>query len=256
MARLTSEGARLAMQDGPLPAGSAIASASAAAPCVLSMAGPPPFAVGAIVVVAGSGWASLDGRAFRVDVIDGALVMLGDSDASGELAAVAGGATAAPVGLIDFCTASLDVARPASADFDTTTIYDEARTIRTGLAAINTWSAEGFWDITDLAQQRVHQLLRSRAIVVFTARYQDDSGLVFTANLNNFETRSGIDLPVSITTGGTISGPLGVFLPEPVFGFIVAGSPAVPSSPDWIIGGSPSAPSLSTIVAGQVGQFA
>jgi hypothetical protein len=257
MARVSSQGTRLWMQGTALPSGRAIASATKAAPCVVSLASPPPatFKAGAIVQIAGTGWHSLDGRAFRIDMIDGVLVMLGDSDTSHEPSTALPG-TLTLVDLIEFCTASLDVAAPASDDLDTTTIYDEARTVRTGLPAINTWAADGFWDATDQAQQRAQQLYRSREMVVFTARFNDDSGLIFHANLNTLETRAGVDEAVTIATGGSISGASALLLVVPDFDWIIAGIPAAPSAPDWIIGGTPAAPSPNRIIGGQVGQIA
>jgi hypothetical protein len=251
MKLLSTPGTRLMVQAGPTGAVASIAGLTRSAPCVATLAGAPTFAAGDIVEVDGTGWRALDGLTFRADAIDGPLVTLGDSDTTGETAAFAAGSLAA-VAFIDFCTSTLDINAPAAADFDTTTIYDDARTLRTGMPAIRTWSAEGFWDADEQAQLRVHELLRGRAIVTFAARFPDDSGLLFRANVNSFDTRTATDQAVTISTGGSISGNATLLSMAPDSNWVIAGAPASPSAPDWIIAGAPATPSAPAIIAGRV----
>lgn len=206
MQRLTSEGTRLWMQSGTPPLGTAIASATQATPAVVTLqASSLQFAAGTIVKVAGTGWASLDGRAFQVRAVNGLDVTLADADTTGETTTVTGG-TLTPIELIDFCTVSLDIVSPAGSDLDTTTIADQSRTMMSGLPGLSTWQIGGFWDITEQAQARARQLYRSREVVVFVAQLQDGTGLVFNANLHSLELHASLDQPVTIAASGTCSG--------------------------------------------------
>jgi hypothetical protein len=206
MQRITSEGTRLWIQAGDLAVGEAIASITKDAPAVITLAAPSiMFFAGAIVRPQDTGWRSLNGRAFQVILVDGTDITLGDSDTSDEEDDALAG-TLVPIDMIEFCTVSVEIVSPAGTELDTTTICDDARTVKPGLPAISTWQAGGFWDITDTAMRRAQALLRSREVVVFAAQFNDDSGLVFSASVNSFEVRAGVDQAVTINAGGSISG--------------------------------------------------
>lgn len=256
MSRLTSDGTRLSFQSDTVKPSLAMVAATRSAPAVVTLAvAADPSLVGTIVTVAGTGWRSLDGSAFRVDVIDDTLVMLGDSDTTGQTSDALPG-TLTPVDLIEFCTASLDIVAPAGGDLDTTTVCDDVRSVRSGMPGVSTWAIAGFWDAQDGAQVRARQLYRSRQFVVYTARFQDDSGLLFQANLNTLEVHARVDEAVTLQAGGSITGQTSLLGVPADFAWIIAGLPASPSAPGWIIGGTPALPSPDMIVAGQVGLFA
>lgn len=213
--RLDSVDTKFRIQANDLPAGTTIASATQAKPCVLTFGTAPPaeFIVGAIVVVEGAGWRSLDGRPFQVVDIAGMAVTLGNSDTSKETVAMATGATAAAVPFTEECFATVTFATPQGTQVDLTTMCDHARVTKPGLPGLSTWQGTGFWDATDAAQARLRELLDSRQIVVFENLWNDTSGLTFTASVSSLDIRAGVDQGVGITVGGTLSGKVAFVAP-------------------------------------------
>lgn len=206
--RQVSQGTRFMIQSGPLPVGTAIVSATKAAPCVITFAGPPPaeFVVGALVDVQGSDWKSLDNRPFEIKVVTGNTVTLNDSNTIAETATFAVAATASPVPLSEACMATLTFTGPAGTNIDMTTMCDRARITAPGLPGLSTWQATGFWDASDAMQMRMRDLFRTRQVVNFECVFNDGSGLAYEASVESLDVRAGVDQPVAITLGGTLSG--------------------------------------------------
>jgi hypothetical protein len=207
MSRQSSQGTKLYVQATDLPAGTALVSATKAAPCVVTFAAPPGagLVVGAIAVPRNTGWKSLDNRPFQIKAVSGNTITLADSDTVAEPNAILLG-TIAPVTLTEGCMATVTFATPAGTDIDMTTMCDFARVTAPGLPGLSTWSATGFWDATDAFQARLRELLRSREVVVFECLFPDASGLAYSASANTLTINAGVDAPVAITVGGTMSG--------------------------------------------------
>lgn len=208
--RISSTGTKFYVQADDLPAGSSITSATKAKPCVLSMAAAPTGAVvGALVQVAGSGWRSLDNLVFEIEAVSGAgptTITLHDSDTSDEETTLLTGATMSVVPMSEACMATLTFNSPAGAVVDVTTLCDQGRETVSGMPAISTWQATGFWDKDDAVQSRLRDLYRSGERVAFKVVFLDGSGLAFRANVNTYDVRAGVDQAVAITVGGSMSG--------------------------------------------------
>lgn len=206
--RISSTGTKFYVQATDLAAGTTITSATKAKPCVLSMAAVPPEAVvGALVQVIGTGWKSLDNLVFEVEAVTTGTVTLHDSDTSDETTTMLAGATMAVVPMSEACMATLTFNSPAGNVVDVTTLCDIARETVSGMPAISTWQATGFWDKDDPVQSRLRDLYRSGKRVAFKVVFSDGSGLAFRANVNTFDVRAGVDQSVAITVGGSMSGP-------------------------------------------------
>lgn len=202
------------VQTGDIPAGTVSTDATKAKPAVVSFAAPPAgVAVGDIVMPSGFNWRSIDGRPFQASVIAANDVTLYDSDTVAEVADAALGSVA-KVPLTEFCMATLTFTSPAGTDIDVTTLCDAARETVSGLPAVSTWQATGFWDADDATQLRLRELYRTGEKVVFVARFNDGSGLAFKANVNSFDVRAGVDQAVAITVGGTMSGQVSMLPPN------------------------------------------
>lgn len=205
--RQSSTGTRFSVQSGDLPAGTAITAATKAKPPVLTVAAlPVGLVAGEAVIVRESGWKTIDNRPFTADPAAATAVTLKEGDTSGEMNLALAGATVAEVPWSESCMATLVFNSPAGNVIDQTTLCDEARVTTSGMPAIATWQATGFWDATDAVQSRLHDLYGSGEYVAFRCEFPDGSGLMFSANVNSFDVRAGVDQAVAITVGGAMSG--------------------------------------------------
>jgi hypothetical protein len=205
--RQSSTGTKFSVQTGDLAAGTAITSATRAKPAVVTVAALPVGLVeGEAVSVRGSNWKSVDNRAFTADPVVANAITLNESDSSDEMNAALVGATIVEISFSESCMATLTFNSPAGNVIDQTTLCDEARVTTSGMPAISTWQATGFWDATDAVQSRLADLYSSGAYVFFRCEFADGSGLMFNANVNSFDVRAGVDQSVAITTGGSMSG--------------------------------------------------
>ena len=204
MSRIRSEGTKMYVQTAEEGAAVPMTAITKAAPCVITFSAlPDEFVDGRIVVPDGTGFRSIDGKPFQIDV-SGSTITLLDSDTSDEPdEAVLG--TVTGVGMTEFCAGTANLTEGAGTDIDMTTMCDDERVTDTGLPAAPTWSATGFHDKDDASQSRMYALKRSKEKVVFAVQYRDNSGYTFLSNVNNYETRTGVDQPVAITAGGTVS---------------------------------------------------
>jgi hypothetical protein len=205
--RQSSTGTKFSVQSGDLPVGTAISAGTKAKPSVLTVAAAPAGLVtGEAVVVRASGWKSLDNRPFTADPVAGTSITLKESDTNGEPKGALAGATVAEIPFSESCMATLVFNSPAGNVIDQTTLCDEARVTTSGMPAIATWQATGFWDATDAVQTRLHELYSSGEYVAFRCEFPDGSGLMFNANVNSFDVRAGVDQAVAIAVGGAMSG--------------------------------------------------
>lgn len=205
--RQSSTGTKFSVQSTDLPGGVSITAATKAKPSVLTLATvPSTITLGAPVVVRDTGWKSIDDRPFTADPVTGTSVTLKESDTSGEPNAALVGAKGAAIPFSESCMATLVFNRPAGNTIDTTTLCDEARVTQSGMPAIATWQATGFWDASDAVQSRLADLYESGEYVFFRCEFADGSGLMFKANVNSMDVRAGVDQAVAITVGGAMSG--------------------------------------------------
>ena len=206
--RQSSQGTLFMVQSGALGATADIASATKAKPAVVTFATAVPAGVvaGSVVVPSKTGWKSLDNRPFVVDPLAVLAATLYDSDTSHEINALAAEAVAGAVTWSEACMATLTLTNPAGNTIDATTLCDDARVTLSGMPAIATWQATGFWDADDPVQTPLGDLYRSGEYVAFQVKFADGSGVVFMANVTSFDIRAGVDQAVGITVGGNLSG--------------------------------------------------
>jgi hypothetical protein len=209
--RLSSQGTKFFVQSAAGAPTAPITAATKAAPAVLTFAAAPVgIAEGDVVVPKGFTWRSLDGRPFNVGNVSSAdpfTVELVGSDTTGELNAATLG-TLSEVTFGESCMATLTFTSPAGTVIDVTTLCDSARETMTGLPAVSTWQATGFWDAADPMQKTMRDLYKSGQNVVFKCVFNDGSGFMFKASVNSFDVRVGVDQAVAYTVGGNISGPI------------------------------------------------
>ena len=209
--RLSSQGTKFFVQSAAGAPTAAATAASKAAPAEITFAAAPAGIVeGDVVVPNGFGWRSLDGRPFAVGDVSSAdpfTVELVGSDTTGELNAATLG-TLSEVTFGESCMATLTFTSPAGTTIDVTTLCDTARETISGLPAVSTWQATGFWDAADPMQKTLRDLYRSGQNVVFKCIFNDGSGLMFKASVNSFDVRVGVDQAIAYTVGGNISGPI------------------------------------------------
>lgn len=214
MARISSQGTVIKIETGPDAAPAEITTISTAKPAVITLATAPTFVVGATVVPKGTGYNSLDDRPFVVKEITSMNVTLEDSDTTKDSAtAVNAGATLnAPV-FTELCRSTFVINNPAGATIDVTTLCDDAHRIVSGLPAIGTWQANGFYDYNDAAMWKARDYYRSGEVVNFLVTFRDGSGLTFAGNVNVFDISAGINAAVANNIGGQISGLVSSFPP-------------------------------------------
>jgi hypothetical protein len=194
-----------------VPAGDVISSATAAKPAVLTLTAAT-CVVGDIVVPRATGWPSLDDRPFAVKLVAAEVVTLEDSDTTNEVNPfAASGATLEKPPLIELCRSTFNINNPAGATIDVTTLCDNAHKIVSGLPAVGTWAANGFYDISDKALFSARDYYRSGQIVALKATFRDGSGICFAGNVNLYDITTGINAAVANNLGGLISGLVSAF---------------------------------------------
>jgi hypothetical protein len=206
--RQSSQGTKFMVQSGDLAAGTALAAATKAKPATISFdtAAPAGLAVGDIVVPSLTSWKSLDNRPFEVSVLAALVATLFGSDTTKEVNPFGAGALASVVAFSEACMATLTLSNPAGTTIDATTLCDDARVTLSGMPAVSTWQATGFWDADDAVQARLQDLYTSGEYVVFKVQFADGSGVTFSGNVTSFDIRAGVDQAVAITVGGNLSG--------------------------------------------------
>jgi hypothetical protein len=212
MSRISSQGSVIMIQSEVAPTSSDVVSATKAKPCVITLAAAGP-AVGDIVMPQNTGWASLDGRPFKVSAVTTVAITLQDSDTTNEVDAIQLGTVLQPSWL-ELCRSTFNVSMPAGAVIDVTTLCDMAHRITSGLPAIATWAANGFYDSNDQAMLVARDYYRSGQFVAFDVHFPDGSGITYSANVNVFDLTMGINAAVANNLGGNIDG-LVSFYPAP-----------------------------------------
>ena len=206
--RQSSQGTKFMVQSGDLAAGTALTAASKAKPATITFdtAAPVGLAVGDIIVPQLTSWKSLDNRPFEVSVLAAMVATLFGSDTTKETNVFGAAAVASPVEFSEACMATLTLSNPAGTTIDATTLCDDARVTLSGMPAVSTWQATGFWDADDAVQARLQELYTSGEYVVFKVQFADGSGVTFSGNVTSFDIRAGVDQAVAITVGGNLSG--------------------------------------------------
>jgi hypothetical protein len=214
MSRISSQGTVIKVQTAADPTPFGIISVSKAKPCVIgcSVSAPP---VDGIVVPKGTGFASIDGRPFKVAAVNALNVTLEDSDTSKEksVAVIGPGTTLNEPVMTELCRSTFTINNPAGATIDVTTLCDSAHQIVSGLPAIGTWQSNGFYDYADAAMWAVRDYYRSGEIVAWQVTFRDGSGLLFNGNCNLFDITTGINAAVANNISGQISGLVSSFAP-------------------------------------------
>ncbi len=199
------------IESGDDPSPLAITAATKAKPCVLSVAASTAV-VGDIVIPRNTGWRSIDDRPFPVSVVTPAAITLGDSDTTDEVDAFASsGATLEQPVFLELCRSTFVVNQPAGAIIDVTTLCDDAHKIVSGLPAIATWTANGFYDYNDAAMWKARDYYRDGSFNAFKVTFRDGSCIAFSANVNVFDITTGINAAVTNNLGGQIDGLVSAF---------------------------------------------
>lgn len=234
MSRLSSQGSVIMISDQLDAATAAIASATKAKPCVITLAAAAVApAVGDAVVPHGTGWKSIDGQPFRVSVVAALVVTLEDSDTTREQAAISASGELWEPTWLELCRSNFNANNPAGATIDVTTLCDNAHRIIGGLPAIGTWTAAGFYDVNDVAMFRARDAYRTGEDVGIQVICNDGSGWMFAAIVNTFDLTLGINAAVANNIGGQIDGSVHFFETPPT-GFVplsLAPPPAPPPEP-------------------------
>lgn len=231
MSKLSSQGTKFYLGTFGTPTGPVTAITKAAPPLLTWAAIPAGLAEGDIVMPQGFTWRSIDNRLFKaIDVGDTPNTLhLEGADTSTELGAAQLG-TLAEVSFVESCMATITLSSPAGTTIDVTTLCDSARETIDGLPAVSTWQATGFWDAADPMQASLRALYKSSERAPFQVIFNDGSGLMFMASVNQFDISIGVDQAVSYTIGGNISGPItDLPMTNPATGFAFAAPPPEPA---------------------------
>jgi hypothetical protein len=220
MARISSQGAIIQIGDetvAPPATPLAISTVTNAKPAeaTIGVTGTPP-AIGDVVIPRNTGWNSIEGKAFPVVAVAGQVVTLGDSDTTKETTVVGVDATLEVQTMLELCRSTFTLTGPAGATIDVTTLCDEAHRIVSGLPAINTWAANGFYDYQDTALKLARQYYRDGDTVPFKITFKDMSGLVFMGTVNTYDVTLGINAAVGTNIAGNVDGQVAFFEPPVV----------------------------------------
>jgi len=201
-----------------------IASATKAKPCVLTLAtGVPAPQVGEIVIPKNTGWPSIEFMPFKVSAVNAQAITLEDSDTTGEAAALNTDGTDPAIALgptwLELCRSNFNANNPAGATIDVTTLCDISHRIVSGLPAIGTWTAAGFYDCKDDAMFRARDYYRSGEDCVIDVILPDGCGWTFMAIVNTFDVTLGVNAAVANNIGGQIDGQVH-FYKTPPPGFV------------------------------------
>lgn len=213
MARITSQGTVIRISDpATTPDSGDIASATTAKPCVVTLGvGATAPAVGDLVVPRNTGWASIDGRPFRVGVVAAQAVTLVDSDTTAETNPIMTSTDEPPAvletpGWLELCRSTFNLNAPAGATIDITTLCDTAHRTVPGLPALGTWTANGFYDMNDNAMFAARDAYRRGDDVLLDVRFRDGGGVTFAGTVNTFDLTLGVNAAVANNIGGNVDG--------------------------------------------------
>lgn len=229
--RLSSQGTVIMINDpatDPTPLD--IASATKAKPCVITLGvGETAPVVGDIVVPRNTGWASLDGRPFKVSTVAVEAITLEDSNTIGEANPIKTSvddpsAVVETNTWLELCRSTFNLNAPAGATIDVTTLCDDAHRIVPGLPAVGTWTANGFYDISDAAMFAARDAYRTGEGVILDVRLRDGSGWTFAGSVNTFDMSLGVNAAVANNLGGNVDGLVSMYK-TPAPGFIVQNTP-------------------------------
>jgi hypothetical protein len=230
MSRITSQGTVIMINDPATdPVSHDVASATKAKPCVLTLGIGSAPVVGAIVVPRNTGWLSLDDRPFKVKTVAAQAITLEDSDTSAEVADIKTSADTPSAVVeepswLELCRSTFNLNAPAGATIDVTTLCDDAHRIVPGLPAVGTWTANGFYDMDDMAMFAARDAYRSGSDVVIDVRFRDGGGVTFVGTVNTFDLTLGINAAVANNLGGNVDG-LVSFYRTPAPGFVPRSTP-------------------------------
>lgn len=205
MGNVSSQGTKIEMWNGVAAVSHVTTAVTKAKPAVVSVAVATGLAVGDIVVPSGTGFKSIDDMPFRVSAVSSLDITLEDSNTVAETGTAVAG-TLSEYTLSELCVANFNVNQPDGATLDVTTMCDVARKSLTGLSGQGTWSANGFWDVSDAAQLLARDAYRSRDLQVFRAKFRDGSGILFRGTLGQNDIGSAVDAPVTVAFGGNVYG--------------------------------------------------
>jgi predicted secreted protein len=222
----SSQGTKFYVQTG-LAAAVDVTDVTKAAPAVATLSAATGLAVKDVVYITGGNWRSIRERAFPISALVAEAATLFDSDTTEEAADFdPTGVKAQEVNFSEACMATLTFTSPAGTVIDVTTMCDGARETLTGLPAVSTWQATGFWDASDPMQKVLRDLYRNGQNVVFKVVFNDGSGLVFRGSVNQFTITAAVDQAVAFTIGGNITGPITDLEVDPAALMAMQGAPA------------------------------
>lgn len=233
MSRITSHGSQIMIQDTSVTATYlGIASATKAKPCVLTLVAGTAPVVGDIIIPRGTTWNSIEGRPFKVKTVAAQVITLEDSDTTGEPGAIATSVSTPPAQVekttwLELCRSTFNMTGPAGAVIDITTLCDDAHKVVSGLPALNTWTAAGFYDAFDAALVVARDAYRSGRYLGFDVRFRDGTGITFMGSVNQMDITMGVNAAVGNTLAGNVDGQVGWYR-TPAAGFVVLPSAAPP----------------------------
>lgn len=206
MSRISSQDARFYLEVGPDETPVAATAATAAKPCVLTLADTSEFTLGDFVKIAGSGWKSLDGNVFRVGALTATTLTLHGSDTSKETAAFGAGATVEKLVMMEVCFSTTTRQSPPAATIDVTTYCDTARRKVAGMPDTGTFTLEGFYDSEDAGYEALREAYYAGDDRAIAFVFRDDSSIQFIGQITSLGESFGVDQAVTISSQGNVNG--------------------------------------------------
>jgi len=222
MARISSQGTVIKIGTDLSLVSTAITLVTNTKPAVITVASTTSIALGSIIIPRDTGYNSLDGQAFAAEAVDttAKTVTLADSDTTNDTGVTLGASAMADVPKMEeLCRSTFTVMGPAGATIDVTTLCDEAHRIVSGLPAIGTWTANGFYDYQDTVLKKARDYYRSGDTIPIMAVFRDKSGLTFMGTINTYDITLGINAAVTTNIGGNVDGIVNLF--DPIAGMVV-----------------------------------
>lgn len=207
---MSSQGTKLYLSEAEVTR--PITNVSKAAPALVTITGAAP-AVGDMVVPTGTGFASIDGKAFEVEAVAAQVVTLKSSDTSLETGAGNTGNLGLYGALTEICVATFNRDSPAAATLDVTTLCDSARQQLTGMKNNGTWTAAGFYDPTSAGQVALRDAYDKGDKRLVDIVPPDKSHISFLSQINQLAETFGVDQPVALNTGGLVLGNVSYTMP-------------------------------------------
>lgn len=234
MSRITSHGSQIMIHNvNNAPTYLGISSATKAKPCVITCAAGTAPAVGDVIIPRNTGWPTIEGRPFKVSVVAAQVITLEDSDTTTEPGTILTSGATPPSQIekttwLELCRSTFNLTGPAGAVIDITTLCDDAHKVVSGLPAINTWTAAGFYDANDAALLVARDAYRSGRYLGFDVRFRDGTGITFMGSVNQMDLTMGINAAVGNNLGGNVDGQVNWYK-TPAAGFVVLPSMMPPS---------------------------